>query len=420
MTLEKTELQLGFIALTDCAPLVVAQELGLFARHGLNVTLVREHSWASIRDKVALGLLDGAQMLAGMPLAMTLGIGPVREATCTALTLGLNGNAITLRSDLVERMETIEVHAGRDPLAAARALRTCLTDGFSAERPLTLATVFPVSNHHYQLRHWLATEGIDVDRDLRLVVVPPERMVEHLRQGVIDGYCVGEPWNTQAVELGIGRIVATGYQIWNNAPEKVLGVTRNWLQAHPNTHHALLLALLEAAQWLDRTENRLQAARLLSRAEFLNTPVGVIAPTLIGQVAYHPGAAPRMEPDFHVFHRYAANFPWRSHGLWLLAQMRQCGQIDTLTGAQAVVDAVYQPDLYRAAAAELGIAAPLVDHRVEGTHSAGWTLDEATSPIPMGPNRLLGGRRFDPAHAEHYLATAPSRVSPPAALRSES
>lgn len=402
--LEKTALILGFIPLTDCAPLVVAKEQGYFAKYGLEVTLSKETSWANIRDKVALGILDGAQMLAPMPLAMSLGLGPIHKPMVTALTLDLNGNAITVANALYQRMLHADAAAMTERPLSARALKRVIDADRKAGRPpLTFAMVFPESTHNYELRYWMAAAGIDPDHDVRLVVVPPPQMVGRLEQGDIDGYCVGEPWNAQAVQAGIGRTLITKYEIWNNSPEKVLGVTQEWAEQYPNTHQALLLALLEACRWLDEPDHRIEAATLIARSIYVNAPEHVVRMSMTGTFQYAADEMPRALPDFNVFHRYAANFPWRSHAVWFLTQMLRWGQLARVIDLQAVAAAVYRPDLYRQAAAQLDLACPAIDAKTEGRHAAVWKLYEGELSLPMGADRFLDGRLFDPSQATDYL-----------------
>lgn len=402
--LEKTALTLGFIPLTDCAPLVIAKEHGWFEKYGLDVTLSKETSWANIRDKVALGILDGAQMLAPMPLAMSLGVGPIHKPMVTAFTMDLNGNAITVSNALYERMQRADAAAMAERPVGARALKAVLDADRKAGRPpLTFAMVFPESTHNYELRYWMAAAGIDPERDVRLVVVPPPQMVGQLERGSIDGYCVGEPWNAQAVQAGIGRTLITKYEIWNNSPEKVLGVTQEWAEQYPNTHHALLLALLEAGRWLDEPDHRIEAAALIARSVYVNAPEHVVRMSMTGTFQYAADEMPRALPDFNVFHRYAANFPWRSHALWFISQMMRWGQLGRAVDMQAVAEEVYRPDLYRRAAAELSLPCPGIDYKTEGKHDAGWKLYESETSLPMGADRFLDGRLFDPSQPLEYL-----------------
>jgi nitrate/nitrite transport system substrate-binding protein len=402
--LEKTELTLGFIPLTDCAPLVVAKEKGYFQKYGLKVTLSKETSWANIRDKVALGILDGAQMLAGMPIAMSLGIGPMAKPMVTAFSMDLNGNAITVSNALYEKMQRIAPEAMQERPLSACALKQVIDRNKQAGgEPLTFAMVFPYSTHNYELRYWMAAAGIDPDRDVRLVVVPPPQMVGQLERGTIDGYCVGEPWNAQAVQAGLGRTLITKYEIWNNSPEKVLGVTQEWAEQYPNTHRALLMALLEASRWLDDLQNRLETAAMIARGVYVNAPEHVVRMSMTGTFQYAANEMPRALPDFNVFHRYAANFPWRSHALWFISQMVRWGQVTSSIDMHAVAEEVYRPEIYRGAATSLGMLCPSIDYKLEGHHDSNWKLHEGSDSLLMGPDRFLDGRRFDPSKPLDYL-----------------
>ena len=401
-TPELPTVRLGYIPLTDAAPLVVALENGHFAHYGLDVSLSRQPSWATLRDKLSVGHLDGAHLLAPMALACSLGLEGVPQQLVTALSLGLGGNAITVADNLYRDM--LAAADGRPATAEALASVIARRRATGAD-PLTFATVYPTSNHTYLLRYWLAAAGIDPDRDVRLVVVPPPQMVQRLSQGDIYGYCVGEPWNTLAVHEGIGCIVAAGHDVWNNAPEKVLAVSAAWAQRYPATHTALICALVEAARWLDESpENRLQAARLLASEAYLNLPVEVIAASLTGQLTIDQRQTPRELADFHVFYRYAANFPWRSHALWMLSQMVRWGQLPADTDLLAAAHAVYRPDIYRLAVARLGVPLPAVDMKAEGGHRAGWKLGEGAGAVALGADRFIDGAVFDPADSGAMLA----------------
>jgi len=411
--LEKTELSLGFIPLTDCAPLVAAQEKGFFREQGLRVSLSRESSWANIRDKVSVGMLDGAQMLAGMPLAAACGL-EVSAPLVTALNLDLNGNAITVSHTLYRELLDTKEPALTTPLGSARALKQMIEERrATGDKPLVFAMVSPVSSHNYLLRYWMATAGIDPDRDLSLTVVPPPHMVNYLRAGVISGFCVGEPWNTEAVQTGLGRTLVTSYDLWNNHPEKVLGVTRGWAAAHPNTHQALLRALLQAGAWLDRPDNRREICALLSQGRYVNCPEEVLAQSMTGTFRYAADAEPLARPDFNVFHRYAAGFPWCSHALWLLTQMVRWRQLRKPIKLAALAESVYRPDLYRQAAAALGLEAPVRDYKVEGIHAGTWGTVEGAG-LELGPDLFFDQQSFHPGDPVGYLKSLPQDV--PAAL----
>lgn len=402
-TPELPRLRLGYIPLTDAAPLVVALENGHFEHYGLDVSLSRQPSWATLRDKLGIGHLDGAHLLAPMALACSLGVEGVPQRLVTALSLGLGGNAITVADNLYRDMQAA---ADGQPVTAAALATVIARRRAAGADPLTFATVYPTSNHTYLLRYWLAAAGVDPDRDLRLVVVPPPQMVQRLRQGDIYGYCVGEPWNTLAVRDGIGCIVAAGHDVWNNAPEKVLAVGATWAQRYPATHMALICAIVEAARWLDESpDNRLQAARLLAGEAYLNLPVEVIAASLTGQLTVDQRGMRRELADFHVFYRYAANFPWRSHALWMLQQMVRWGQLPANTDLPTTAHAVYRPDIYRLAVARLDIPVPAVDLKAEGGHRGAWKLGEGGAVVTLGADCFIDGAVFDPADAGAKIAT---------------
>ncbi len=403
--LEKTRLDFGIIPLTDCAPLVVAATRGYFRKYGLDVSISREPSWANIRDKVAVGALDGAHMLAGMPIAATLGVGGVRKPTVTAFSMDLNGNGITVSNTLHERMMEADPGAMGEKPTSARALKKVIEADRKAGRPpMTFAMVFPVSTHNYAMRYWMASAGIDPDEDVRLIVIPPSQMVANLSARNIDGYCVGEPWNARAVKAGLGRTVITGYEIWNNSPEKVFGVNLEWAEKYPNTHRAVIMALLETAQWMDRPENRMEVVRIISDRAYVNAPEDVVKMSMTGTFQYGQDEPPRPMPDFNVFYRYAATFPWRSHAEWILTQMIRWGQIEQPVDIRQTAMSVYRPDIHREAAKMLGVDVPPMDYKTEGTHAQPWVLQGDGPTIAMGPDRFFDGRVYDPSSTLDYLA----------------
>ncbi|MFZ1827594.1 MAG: CmpA/NrtA family ABC transporter substrate-binding protein [Candidatus Competibacteraceae bacterium] len=419
--LEKTKLTLGFIPLTDCAPLVVAFEKGYFKKYGLEVALSKEASWANIRDKVSIGELDGAHMLAGMPIAASLGVGALPKATITAFSMDLNGNAVTVSNELYERMVKADPEAMRERPLTARALKKVIdADKAAGKEAMTFAMVFPVSTHNYQLRYWLGSAGINPDQDLRLIVIPPPQMVANLKAGNIAGYCVGEPWNERAVETGIGRVLITSYELWNNNPEKVFSVNLEWHEKNPRTHQALLMALLEATQWMDQPDNRMEVVRLIAQKSYVNAPEDVVKMSMTGTFKYAQNEEPRPLPDFNVFYRYAANFPWQSHAAWFIGQMYRWGQLEQPANILQAAASIYRPDLYRQAAKAVNVPYPTIDVKTEGSHAAGWTLNEATSPIAMGPDRFFDGGLFDPKKLGEYVtgfAVKNLKVAPDALLK---
>lgn len=406
--LEKTRLTLGFIPLTDCASLVVAREMGLFDKYGLDVTLSREASWANIRDKVAFGELDGAHMLAGMPIATSIGIGAVQKPTITAFSMNLNGNAITVSNELYARMlEADPESMARRPISACALKKVIDADKAAGKEPMTFAMVFPVSTHNYEMRYWMASAGIDPDRDIRLIVIPPPLMVANLESRNIDGYCVGEPWNAHAVAAGIGKTVITNYEIWNNNPEKVFAVNKDWHDAHPNTHRALIQALIEASEWMDLPENREKVAHLIAQPEYVNAPEDVVRMSMTGTFQYSADDEAVALPDFNVFNRYGANYPWRSHAKWFITQMYRWGQIDRALDISKTAAEIYRPDIYRDAANAIGRVAPALDDKSEGLHDGPWTLADSDAPLVMGADLFFDQFTFDPQQLMAYLKRLP-------------
>jgi nitrate/nitrite transport system substrate-binding protein len=368
LDLEIDELKFGFIKLTDMAPLAVAYELGYFEDEGLYVTLEPQANWKVLLDRVITGELDGAHMLAGQPLGATIGFG-TQANIITAFSMDLNGNGITVSNEVWEAMKPHIPHdADGRPIhpIKADALKP-VVDQFRADgRAFTMGMVFPVSTHNYELRYWLAAGGIhpgfysptdisgQIMADALLSVTPPPQMPATLEAGTIFGYCVGEPWNQQAVFKGIGVPVITDYEIWKNNPEKVFGVTEAWAERNPNTHLAVVKSLIRAAKWLDENDNanRPEAVEILARSEYVGADAEVIANSMTGTFEYEMGDE-RSVPDFNVFYRYFATYPYFSDAIWYLTQMRRWGQIaEPMTDDwyHEVAQSVYRPDIYLEAA----------------------------------------------------------------------
>jgi nitrate/nitrite transport system substrate-binding protein len=405
---EKPSLRLGYIPLADAAPLIVALERGYFRAEGLDVTLSAEPSWANIRDKVQVGALDAAQMLAPMPLAASLGVDGRETPMLTACTLNLNGNAITVSDALYQRLAEQAPEALAEEPTSARALATVIAERRRCgEPPLRLASVYPFATHNYQLRYWLSSAGIDPDNDVQLRVVPPPLMATHLEAGWIDGYCVGEPWNSVAVDSGLGHTLITSYELWNNGQEKVLGVTADWAERFPNTHRALLRAVLRACRWLDKSSNRPEAAQLLADGGYIEAPAATLRRGLTGRFEYSPLQHPHPIEDMLVFHRYAANFPWRSHTLWYASQMARWGHIPPGVDLTTMVRQCVRPDLFRRAAGDLGLPCPVEDMKTEGYHEQEWLLETDEAVIPMGKDQFFDRMHYDPDDLGDYLARLP-------------
>lgn len=348
LKLEQTKLDIGIVALTDCAPLVMAKHLGLFEKWGLDVSLHTQPSWATMRDRLHANLLDAAQVLAPMPLSSSLGLNGAKCELITAFNLSMNGNGITLSKSIFEQI--VALNNGTPPsfpLSSNWIAKLVKQRQSKGAEKLKFAAVYPFSCHFYQLRDWLAQADIDVDRDIDVVIVPPTNMTEALRNNEIDGFCVGTPWNAKAVRAGFGVTVITSCDIWDDAPEKVLAVTKKWQQNNPNTFLALMAAVQQACDWLLSTANRFETARILQ--DYLHEPLDVIAPSLIGSCLTIEGHSPREIPAYNRFVSDSANMPKKSQGQTLLNKMRNAGQLPhafTDSDLNAVLNSVYRDDLY--------------------------------------------------------------------------
>ncbi|MEW5420323.1 CmpA/NrtA family ABC transporter substrate-binding protein [Amorphus sp. 3PC139-8] len=396
---------IGFIPLVDCALVVAAAEKGFAEDEGLRLSLVRETSWANIRDRAMLGHFDAAHMLAPLPIASTLGAGGHLQVPMVApFSLGLGGNAITLSERIWSALEAEGARIDDDPatmvghLARLVALRR--TEGAP---PLTLATVYPFSGHNYELRYWLASAGIDPDADVRLVVLPPPFMVDALADGQVDGFCVGEPWNSTAVDEGVGVIVATKSALWRQGPDKVLGLRRQFAKEHPERLKALIRALHRAATWASEPDHHGELAELLSRPAYVGGRPEVMLAALSGQITRRKGLAPKAIADFLVLHAHAANFPWQSHALWFYSQMVRWGQVPYRAEDLARVREVYRPDLYRAALQSTDADLPNASAKVEGALKAATPVASKSGRMVLGPDGFFDGRLFDPDDVEGYL-----------------
>jgi two-component system, oxyanion-binding sensor len=392
----------GFLPLLDAALLVAAREQGFAAAENVELVLARENSWANIRDRLAVGHLNVAQMLAPMPIACNLGLSPLAVKTIAPMALGLGGNAVTVSRDLWRAMRDNGASADLDPVLAGAALRAVVAARH--DKPaLRFAVVHPHSGHNYELRYWLSASGIDPLADVEIVIVPPPLMAEALANGHMDGYCVGEPWNTAAVHTAGGRIVTTKAAIWKSSPEKVLGVAEPWAQANPEALAALLRALYAAAHWCGSSENYSELAHLLARRDYVGCPPEWLLPALSGVIGV--GDEEKVAaPDFFVPCEKAATFPWKSHALWFYSQMVRWRQVAASEENEAVARDTYRPDLYRAALRSLGVALPGASAKVEGALRTPTQVGAAGGGLILGPDGFFDGRIFDPDRIEEYLA----------------
>ena len=413
LDVEKDELKFGFIKLTDMAPLAIAYEKGYFEDEGLFVTLEPQANWKVLLDRVITGELYGAHLFAGLPLAATIGFG-TKAHIVTPFSMDLNGNGITVSNEIWEMMKpNIPVGDDGKPVhpIKADALKPVVDKFISEGKPFNMGMVFPVSTHNYELRYWLASGGIhpgfyskddtsgQIDADALLSVTPPPQMPATLEAGTILGYCVGEPWNQAAVFKGIGVPVVTDYEIWKNNPEKVFGLTKEFTEENPNTTLALTKALIRAAKWLDEDNNanRMEAVEILARSEYVGADAEVIANSMTGTFEYEKGDK-RAVPDFNVFYRYYATYPFYSDAIWYLTQMRRWGQIPDHKSDEWYAEtakSVYLPDIYMKAA-ELVIADGYADKADFPFGSDGYK-----DPTPAGD--IIDGIPYDAKAPNAYI-----------------
>lgn len=372
LDVEKDELKFGFIKLTDCAPIVIAKEKGFFEAEGLQVEVIAQPNWKTLLDNVISGELDGAHMLSGQPIAATIGFG-TKAHIVTSYTMDLNGNGITVSNEIWEQMQEndpkLDSPTPPHPIKAD-SLKPVVEEMLEEGKKLQMGMVFPTSTHNYELRYWLAASGIHpgmytktdiggrTDAQVELSVTPPPMMPATLEAGNIQGYCVGEPWNQAAVAKGIGVPVTTNYDIWKNNPEKVFGVSKEWADENPQTNLAVTKALILAGQWLDATDasgklvNRDEAARILSRPDYVGADYDIIKNSMTGFFLFQ-STDKREMPDFNVFYKYYCTYPWYSDGIWFLTQMRRWGQITEPKEESWYLETakeVYKPEVYLTAA----------------------------------------------------------------------
>ena len=417
LDLEKDELTFGFIKLTDMAPLAVAYEQGFFDDEGLFVTLEAQANWKVLLDGVIDGQLDGAHMLAGQPLAATIGFG-TKAHIVTPFSMDLNGNGITVSNQIWEQMKpNVPLDAEGKPIhpISAAALAPVVESYKTEGKPFNMGMVFPVSTHNYELRYWLAAGGLEpgyyspenitgqIGADVLLSVTPPPQMPATMEAGTIYGYSVGEPWNQQAVAKGIGVPVITDYELWKNNPEKVFGITDEFARENPNTTLAVVKALIRAAMWLDENDNanRMAAVEMLSQPEYVGADADVIAASMTGTFEYEKGDV-REVPDFNVFFRYNATYPFYSDAVWYLTQMRRWGQIAEAkpnTWYDEVARSVYKPEIY------LQAARLLVEEGLANEADFPWDSDGYKAPTPAAD--IIDGIAYDGKAPNAYLESLP-------------
>ena len=365
---EKTDLTIGFIPLTDCASVVMASELGLFKKYGLNVTVSKEASWAAVRDKLVLGQLDAAHVLYGLIYGVHLGLTGQQKDMAVLMNINHNGQAITLSNQL------------RDKGATDGASLKKLID--KKEREYTFAQTFPTGTHAMWLYYWLAANGIDPFKDAKTIVVPPPQMVANMRVGNMDGFCVGEPWGARAIFDKIGFTTTTTQGIWKDHPEKVLGTTKEFVTKYPNTTRAMLMAVLEASKYIDTLANRQKVAETIADKSYVNAPTEVVLGRFLGNDEDGLGKKWKDENYMKFFGDGEVTFPYYSHGMWFLTQHKRWGLIKNEVDYLAVAKQINQVEIYTEAAKGLGISVPA---------------------SPLKTETLFDGTVWDPAKPADYV-----------------
>ena len=398
-------IDIGFMPLVDASVIIAAHELGFAREEGLALNLIRESSWANIRDRMVVGHFQAAQMLAPLPIAGLLGLSSMRMDVAVPMALGLGGNAVTVSRDLASLL--LQKHPdwrGLDARQAGVGLKNVLPD-FQQQRgrKLTCGVVHPHSAHNYELRYWLAASGIRPDVDVEIAIVPPPLMPDAMASGAVDLFCVGEPWNSVAVNQGLGRLLTTKSSIWRSSPEKVLTVSMPFLKAHPDAAQKLVRAVYRAACWCARKENWEDLAKLLSQANYIGAAPEEILPSFTGRFADLSGRATLVE-DFFLPADRLATFPWQSHALWFYSQMVRWGQIDFDPAHAQRAASAYRADIYRAALMPLGIDLPPTDMKVEGALEVSQPIGSTGGTLRLGPDGFFDLLKFDPIQVEAYVS----------------
>lgn len=396
------DIDAGFMPLTDSAILVVAKELGFAEEHDIALHLVRESSWANIRDRMAVEQLEISHCLAPMPIASNLGLGPFSADLIAPMALGLGGNAVSVSSQIYEAMAqegTVE------PLNAAATgalfAKVVAAHNERGGRHFQLGVVHPFSAHNFELRYWLSSIGVRPDMDVTMVILPPPLMADALASGQIDGFCVGEPWNSVAIDKGAGRIITIKSAIWASSPEKVLAVSAKWAKHNGEVLTQLLGALYQSAKWCSDANNKEKLAEILARPGYINMSDKYILPALTGAIVDQsnvPAATGFMEQ-----YEGAATFPWQSHALWLYTQMVRWGQIAHSEQNAKIARDSFRPDIYRAALSITDAIVPAANAKVEGALTRPTAVGVARGDLYLGPDGFFDGKIFDPDQVDQYI-----------------
>lgn len=380
----------GFIPLVDCAPLVVAREMGFAQEEGLVLELHKQPSWSALRDHLALGALEAAHMLSPVPVAMSLGLGGLPTRIDALMVLSVNGNVVGVSPDLAQRMRDQGWPGGfGDPGKTGGYLIA------ATGRRLRVGVPFPFSMHAELLYHWLGALGMRAPDELDVRTVPPPLMAEAMAEGEIDAFCVGEPWGSTAVERRVGELILPGAAIWAFAPEKVLAVRHDWVAAHDEAAGRLMRAVARSARWLADWDNRMMAGELLARREYLDLPAEIIDRALMGQLITSGGGFSGVSDNFLHFYRKAATFPWRSQAAWIAANLAKRTGLDRAAAIETG-RACFRPDLYRRHLDGLGFDMPGASDKLEGSLNHAEAVASARGNMILGPDAFFDGTVFDP------------------------
>jgi NitT/TauT family transport system ATP-binding protein len=397
-----TQIRIAFLALTDAAVLVAAREKGFAEAQDIALELMRDTSWATLRDRLVYGQVQAAHMLAPLAVAVTLGLSQQPCALSAPYKLNVNGNMLVMAPEFAAALEPDPVVRLHDPLATAHDFASAI--GLFHRKPI-IGVVHRFSSHALVLRYWLAGAGIDPDRDVVLRVLPPSLMVEAMRAGEIDGFTAGEPWGSGAIEAGLAEAVAIGERLWQRGVEKVLTFRTDWMERNAETVDALLRAMAGAAAWCDDPANREELAELLSCSAYVDQPVELIERALAGRIVARAGEPPVELPDFMLFAREATAFPWQSQALWIYSQLARWHMVEQSADAQARAAAVFRPDIYRRALADSDTPMPGASMKVEGAVGSPLAIGGRKGSITLGPDRFFDGRSFDPDRIADYVAS---------------
>jgi two-component system, oxyanion-binding sensor len=397
-----TSLRIAYLPLTDSAVLAVAREKGFAEEEGIALDLVRTVSWATLRDRLIFGQVQAAHMLAPLAIAVTLGLSQQPAPLAAPYKLNVNGNMLVMAREFAQALEPDVLARLNDPLGTAHDFAAAI--GLWKRKPV-IGVVHRFSSHAVMLRYWLASAGVDPDRDVLLRVVPPSLTVEAMRAGEIDGFIAGEPWGSAAVDAGLAEAVAIGERIWRRGVEKILAFRTPWLEENPQVVDALIRALVRSAAWCDDPANHEALAHLLSQPHFVDQPADLIQRALSGRITARADMPPVDMPDFMLFSREATPFPWRSQALWLYSQLVRWKMVEHTPENAAKAGSVFRPDIFRRALAESNVPIPGASMKVEGAVASPLAVGSKRGELTLGPDRFFDGRVFDPERIEDFLGS---------------